>query len=65
MSEEQDPDLDNQPEGDELPEENGADDVSLRPGPNADDQADIEQYISAEVRALYDVYSYRHIGGSF
>ncbi|HNF92629.1 MAG TPA: BglII/BstYI family type II restriction endonuclease [Accumulibacter sp.] len=60
MSEEQDPDLDNQTEGDELPEENGADDVSLRPGPNADDQADIEQYISAEVRALYDVYSYRH-----
>ena len=65
MSEEQDPDLDNQTEGDELPEENGTDDVSLRPGPNADDQADIEQYISAEVRALYDVYSYRHIGGSF
>lgn len=60
MTEEQDPGLDNQTEGDELPEENGADDVSLRPGPNADDQADIEQYISAEVRALYDVYSYRH-----
>ncbi len=65
MSEEQDPDLDNQTEGDELPEEDGADDVSLPARPNADDQADIEQYISAEVRALYDVYSYRHIGGSF
>lgn len=60
MTEEQDPDLDDQTEGDELPEENGADDVSLRPGPNADDRADIEQYISAEVQALYDVYSYRH-----
>lgn len=60
MSEEQDPDLDNQTGGDELPEENGADDVSLRPGPNADDKVDIEQYISADVRALYDVYSYRH-----
>lgn len=35
-------------------------DVALRPGPNADDQADIDRYISAEVRALYDVYSYRH-----
>jgi len=37
-----------------------ADDVALRPGPSADDPADIERYISAEVRALYDVYSYRH-----
>lgn len=36
------------------------DDVALRPGPNADGPADIERYISAEVRALYDVYSYRH-----
>lgn len=60
MSEEQDPVLDSQTEGDELYEESSADDVSLRPGPNADDQTDIEQYISAEVRALYDVYSYRH-----
>lgn len=60
MSEEQDPDLDSQTEGDEANDESGADDVSLRPGPNADDQADIEQYISAEVLALYDVYSYRH-----
>jgi len=38
----------------------GGEDVSLRPGPNADAQADVERYISAEVRALYDVYSYRH-----
>ena len=37
-----------------------ADDIALRPGPNADDPADVEQYISAEVRALYDVYSFRH-----
>ena len=35
-------------------------DVALRPGPNADDPADIEKYISSEVRTLYDVYSYRH-----
>ncbi|WP_085278001.1 BglII/BstYI family type II restriction endonuclease [Pseudogulbenkiania subflava] len=35
-------------------------DIALRPGPNADDPADIERYISAEVRKLYDVYSYRH-----
>ncbi|HHW4678676.1 MAG TPA: BglII/BstYI family type II restriction endonuclease [Xylella sp.] len=27
--------------------------------PNADAAADVERYISAEVRALYDVYSYR------
>lgn len=37
-----------------------AKDVALRPGANADAQADIDQYISAEVRARYDVYSYRH-----
>lgn len=35
-------------------------DVALHPGPNADDLSDIERYISAEVRSLYDVYSYRH-----
>lgn len=35
-------------------------DVALRPGPNADDDAEVERHISAEVRALYDVYSYRH-----
>lgn len=36
------------------------DDVALKPGPNADDPSDIEGYISAEVRELYDVFSYRH-----
>jgi hypothetical protein len=37
-----------------------ADDVALRPGPNADAQTDIERYISPRVRNLYEVYSYRH-----
>lgn len=36
------------------------DDITLNPGPNADAPADVHRYISAEVRALYDVYSYRH-----
>jgi len=35
-------------------------DVSLRPGSNADAMVDVERYISADVLALYDVYSYRH-----
>lgn len=35
-------------------------DIALRPGPNADDPADVEKYISPQVLALYDVYSYRH-----
>jgi hypothetical protein len=57
----QDPDLDNENEVEEQEAEaNGSDDISLRPGPNADDPADVERYISAEVLALYDVYSYRH-----
>jgi CRISPR-associated protein Csd2 len=43
----------------ELEQEN-EDDVALRPGPNADSQADVDKYISASVRKLYDVYSYRH-----
>jgi len=39
----------------------GADDVvELRPGPNADASAEIDLHISAELHALYDVYSYRH-----
>jgi hypothetical protein len=59
MANEQDPDLDNGSEEQET-EANGVDDVALRPGPNADAAADVERYISAEVRALYDVYSYRH-----
>lgn len=36
------------------------DDIALRPGPNADDAADVAKYICAEVLTLYDVYSYRH-----
>lgn len=36
------------------------DDIALRPGPNADAQVDVEKYISAKVRKMYDVYSYRH-----
>lgn len=58
MPDQQEPDLDN---GD--PEEHNPEasvDIALCPGPNADDIADVERYISAEVRALYDVYSYRH-----
>lgn len=41
-------------------EDVNTDDVSLTPGPNADKPEDVARYISAEVRALYDVYSYRH-----
>ncbi|MDR0440559.1 MAG: restriction endonuclease [Candidatus Accumulibacter sp.] len=59
MANEQDPDLDYGGEEQEA-EENGADDIALRPGPNADAPTDVERYISAEVRAFYDVYSYRH-----
>lgn len=46
-------------EGLESPPED-QDDVALRPGPNADSQADVERYISAAVRERYDVFSYRH-----
>ncbi|TVT74638.1 MAG: restriction endonuclease [Denitromonas halophila] len=42
-------------DGDAIP-----DDVALHPGPSADDRSDLERYISAEVRELYDVFSYRH-----
>ena len=45
--------------GNEMEDVN-TDDVSLTPGPNADKPEDVARYISAEVRALYDVYSYRH-----
>lgn len=41
-------------------DESTIDNVALCPGPNADHPDDIEKYISAEVRELYDVYSYRH-----
>lgn len=37
-----------------------SEDVALGPGSNADPAGDVDRYISAEVRALYDVYSYRH-----
>jgi hypothetical protein len=62
MPQQQEPDFENGV----LEEQNGevAEDVALRPGPNADDVADVERYISAEVRALYDVYSYRHAAES-
>jgi CRISPR-associated protein Csd2 len=53
-----DSDIDDQ-EVDE-PAMDALDDVASRPGPNADTQADIERYISAEVRNRYDVFSYRH-----
>ena len=54
----QEPDPDNE----DLEEQNveAVDDVALRPASNADNPADVERYISAEVRALYEVYSYRH-----
>jgi len=51
--------VDLETEGSEA-DESITDDIALHPGPNADAPADIEQYISAEVRVLYDVYSYRH-----
>jgi len=61
MANQQDPELN----GELAPDEQeadvlSADDVAFSPGPNADAAADIERYISAEVRELYDVYSYRH-----
>ncbi len=61
MARRQDPDLDaNEADDQDAETAEFADDVALQPGPNADAQADIERYISEEVRALYDVYSYRH-----
>ncbi len=60
MAQEEDPDLDNGENEEVETDANGIDDVALRPGPNADSDADVQRYISAEVRALYDVYSYRH-----
>lgn len=35
-------------------------DIALTPGPNADASSDVQQYISKEIRELYDVYSYHH-----
>lgn len=50
------------PDNGELEEQDIAaiDDVALRPASNADAPADVDRYISAEVRELYEVYSYRH-----
>lgn len=59
MVNEEDPELGNAGE-DHAAETSGNEDIALHPGPNADTQEDIERYISAEVRELYDVYSYRH-----
>ncbi len=36
------------------------DDISLKPGPNADAGDEVRKHISSEVLELYDVYSYRH-----
>jgi hypothetical protein len=58
MTQPESPDLAMSEEKEQYSEIN--DDISLRPGPNADDPVSIEQYISAEVRGLYDVYSYRY-----
>jgi len=41
-------------------EKQNHDDVELKPGPNADSVAEINQYIKPEVMSLYEVYSYRH-----
>ncbi len=61
MARRQDPDLDaNEAEEQDAEAAEFVDDIALRPGLNADAQEDIEQYISKKVRALYDVYSYRH-----
>jgi len=61
MTNDQDPEQDSEAEDQEAAaQEAENNDVSLRPGPNADDPADVEKYISPEVLELYDVYSYRH-----
>ena len=35
-------------------------DISLKPGPNADTVDEVSRHINSEVLELYDVYSYRH-----
>lgn len=44
----------------ELFDEGDASDVSLHPGPNADDPSEVKKYISSDILEMYDVYSYRH-----
>lgn len=36
------------------------DDVSLRPGPNADEHHEVSRYIDPEILRRYEIYSYRH-----
>ncbi len=44
MENEQDPELDNEIEAEEQEiDTNGTDDIALRPGPNADNQADVDR----------------------
>lgn len=52
--------MSDQEKNDELSSEETDDDIALRPSANADNIADVARYISAEVRARYEVYSYRH-----
>lgn len=35
-------------------------DVAEGPGPNADPKADVDRYIAGDIRASFDVFSYRH-----
>jgi hypothetical protein len=37
-----------------------AEDVSLRPGPNADTQEEVRRHIDPEIMRRYEIYSYRH-----
>lgn len=60
MANPQDPELDDQTADEIELDVLDAEDVALSPGPSADDAADVERYICAEVRERYDVYSYRH-----
>jgi hypothetical protein len=63
MTQQEDPEINSNDA--EAQDAGASDDIALKPGSNADDPVDIEQYISAEVRALYDVYSYRHAAAIF
>lgn len=61
MTGDQESDVDQDQDQDEGEEDvTAVEDIALRPGPNADTPQDVERYISAEVRAKYDVFSYRH-----
>lgn len=43
-----------------LPPDLEDDDVSLRPGPNADDHDEVRRYIDPELLRRYEIHSYRH-----